>query len=304
MQEFLNEPTSLTLLECFIAENDWMETVDLSTLLETSGPVVEETKPAKSGRLLEELLTNPIKIKSSPTVSESLQLDTFNSESSSSLNEQLNEQNTHVTDIISFGTSDDGVDALLLQQQLQELYEAAVSTSDMDTCDNTSGEISLISESTEESLLESSNEFIGSPLSSEDIDSILSGSGPSSPSDSIENDPDYRPSIEKSSKKSKKSRTSKTSSSNSKSRPTPYEKPVVEKIDKKERKRIQNRNAAIRYREKKRAQKGSIHTEEEDLAIRNKELKTKVEHLNNEIKYMKNLLVEVCQARGLKIEFK
>lgn len=299
---FLKTENTNFIIVFLISENNWMETVDLSSLI--SGPVKEAVEPVKSGRLLEELLTKPINIKSSPTVSASVQLDTIKSSSDTISKVQSTDLSLSLN-----SSNDDGLEALFLQQQLQELYDATISSGDMDIGElSTSSEISLISEDTEESLLDGSDEFIGSPLSSEDIDSILSSSGPSSPSDSIhitENDPDYSPySPEiKSDKKSKKGRSSKASKSSTKSRTTPYE---VEggKLDKKERKRIQNRNAAIRYREKKRAQKGDIHTEEEDLSSKNKELKTKVEHLTNEIKYMKSLIVEVCQARGLKISFK
>lgn len=297
------------LAEGCLEDNLWMETTDLSSLLEVTSPAVEpETKPKL---LLEELLTNPITIKSSPTVSDTVQDNTTESKHDSVI-----ECNSSISSNPLEELNPD-FDTALLQQQLQELYDATISTNDdMDTSET----FSLLSGIAENTLLDSSNdliesldtssisnEFIGSPLSSEDIDSILSNSDPPSPNDSLHSDPDYEPDYESVNKKSK--RTSKRKTTTKKTRATPYDKTeeviqITDKMDKKERKRIQNRNAAIRYREKKREQKGTISEEETLLMSKNKELKSKVDHLTNEISYMKNLLIEVCEAKGLKINFK
>jgi hypothetical protein len=243
--------------------------------------------PTGGSRLLEELLTNPIKIKSSPTVARIVQFDSKSENDTSSVHIKIPETDNQSSILEQAINEIDGLDALFLQQQLHDIYDASIASTDTIANENTSSEISLI---------DGNNEFlIASPLSSEDIDSILSGSEPASPSSSSQDDPDYIPSISP----EKRSKSSKAS----KSRASPYDKPI-EKVDRKERKRIQNRNAAIRYREKKRAERGTIHSEEDILQDKNKELKTKVEHLSNEINYMKTLLKEVCEARGLKIQFK
>ncbi|XP_076072404.1 uncharacterized protein LOC143044339 [Mytilus galloprovincialis] len=299
-----------------LEENNWMETVDLSCLLGDNNSLLseQETIPhtIKSGRLLEELLTQPIKIKSSPTVPKNTQYDAVKVIKNNSVENELINNATEVSsqklDIsIKSGSileeamgEIDGLDTLYLQQQLQELYDSSISHCDSSISDGaTSNEVSLLDSSSSSIMDVSMNEFIASPLSSEDIDSILSSPEPASPASSIQEDPDYVPYISDSSTNKK----SKKSPKEGKSKPKPYDKPV-EKLDKKERKRIQNRNAAIRYREKKRQERGTIHTDEDVLSDKNKELKTKVEQLVNEISYMKNLLTEVCQARGLKIQFK
>ncbi|XP_052067927.1 uncharacterized protein LOC127707439 [Mytilus californianus] len=298
-----------------LEENNWMETVDLSCLLGDNSLLSEqETIPntTKSGRLLEELLTQPIKIKSSPTVPKNMQYDAVKVIQNDSVKNELVYNPTEVLNqkldhsiksgsILEEAMEEiDGINTLILQQQLQELYDSNISHCDTSISDGaTSNEVSLLDSSNSSLMDVTMNEFIASPLSSEDIDNILSSPEPASPSSSIQEDPDYVPyisdgSTNKKSKKSQKEGRSKTK---------PYDKPV-EKLDKKERKRIQNRNAAIRYREKKRQERGTIHSDEDVLSDKNKELKTKVEQLVNEISYMKNLLTEVCQARGLKIQFK
>ncbi|XP_067128582.1 cyclic AMP-dependent transcription factor ATF-4 [Centruroides vittatus] len=59
-----------------------------------------------------------------------------------------------------------------------------------------------------------------------------------------------------------------------------------------ERKRKQNKDAATRYRQKKRKESMAIKTEETVLAERNQELKSRVQQLSNEISYLKGLLKE------------
>jgi len=70
-------------------------------------------------------------------------------------------------------------------------------------------------------------------------------------------------------------------------------------VDKKSRKRDQNKVAATRYREKKRAESMAVQSEEDILVERNKELKEQVESLAREIKYMKELMVDVYKAKGI-----
>ncbi|XP_013775295.1 uncharacterized protein LOC106460154 [Limulus polyphemus] len=67
----------------------------------------------------------------------------------------------------------------------------------------------------------------------------------------------------------------------------------------KERKKRQNKEAATRYREKKRAESMVLVDEEASLKKQNQELKEKVQQLSNEISYLKGLM-ELFKARYLK----
>jgi len=99
-------------------------------------------------------------------------------------------------------------------------------------------------------------------------------------------------------------------------RAKPYEKPdlltkdtkdghhtvkELKSMERKLRKKQQNKDAATRYRNKKKAESHGINEECEVLETRNTELKDKVDTMTREIKYLKNLLVEVYQAKGLVI---
>jgi hypothetical protein len=64
-------------------------------------------------------------------------------------------------------------------------------------------------------------------------------------------------------------------------------------VEKKQRKKEQNKTAALRYRQKKRSEQGSVTTECEDLEKRNTELKTKVSDMMKEIAYLKGLIDEI-----------
>lgn len=63
--------------------------------------------------------------------------------------------------------------------------------------------------------------------------------------------------------------------------------------DKKERKKLQNVEAARRYRDKKKAEQSGAEVEEQALAARNKILKTEVSDLEAEVKTLKKLMVEL-----------
>lgn len=63
-------------------------------------------------------------------------------------------------------------------------------------------------------------------------------------------------------------------------------------VKRKERKRVQNKDAATRYRQKRRKETQAVVEEELALETRNKELTNKVEALSNEISYLKGLLKE------------
>jgi len=76
---------------------------------------------------------------------------------------------------------------------------------------------------------------------------------------------------------------------------------IMEQLDKKDRKKLQNKNAAIRYRMKKKEEALDIVGEEQQLEDVNTQLKTKVDDLQREIKYMKSLMEDVCRAKGIAI---
>ncbi|XP_035795832.1 probable basic-leucine zipper transcription factor K isoform X2 [Anopheles albimanus] len=69
--------------------------------------------------------------------------------------------------------------------------------------------------------------------------------------------------------------------------------------EKKSRKKEQNKNAATRYRQKKKAEIEEILIEESKLQERNDELKSKSADLSREVRYLKKLMRELFQARGL-----
>jgi hypothetical protein len=76
--------------------------------------------------------------------------------------------------------------------------------------------------------------------------------------------------------------------------------PQLKNVDKKDRKKIQNKCAASRYRQKKKEEHETIDQESERLEKRNKVLKDKVETITNEIQYLKQLMKDVLQAKRLK----
>jgi cyclic AMP-dependent transcription factor ATF-4 len=77
----------------------------------------------------------------------------------------------------------------------------------------------------------------------------------------------------------------------------PYSRPVIE--EKRLRKKEQNKNAATRYRQKKKAEVEEIQSEEKGLEEKNTELQLKVSDLSREIKYLKGLMRDLFRARGL-----
>jgi len=69
---------------------------------------------------------------------------------------------------------------------------------------------------------------------------------------------------------------------------------IAPPVEKKVRKKEQNKTAALRYRHKKRDEQGTVLTEYEVLEKRNIELKTKVTEMTKEIDYLKGLIEEIC----------
>jgi len=70
-------------------------------------------------------------------------------------------------------------------------------------------------------------------------------------------------------------------------------KPYVVTASRREKKKEQNKSAALRYRQKKRQEKGVVLTEVEKLELRNSELKERLDDLNREIGYLRGLLDEI-----------
>uniref|UniRef100_M3YPM9 Cyclic AMP-dependent transcription factor ATF-4 n=1 Tax=Mustela putorius furo TaxID=9669 RepID=M3YPM9_MUSPF len=91
-------------------------------------------------------------------------------------------------------------------------------------------------------------------------------------------------------------------------RPKPYDPPgektaakvKVEKLDKKLKKMEQNKTAATRYRQKKRAEQEALTGECKELEKKNEALKERAESLAKEIQYLKDLIQEVRKAREKK----
>lgn len=69
--------------------------------------------------------------------------------------------------------------------------------------------------------------------------------------------------------------------------------------DKKYRKKEQNKNAANKYRQKKKAEVGIILKEEKQLENKNFDLTNKLADVKREIKYIKNLMRELYRAKGV-----
>jgi hypothetical protein len=93
---------------------------------------------------LEELLTNPIKIKSSPTVARIVQFDSKSENDTSSVHIKIPETDNQSSILEQAINEIDGLDALFLQQQLHDIYDASIASTDTIANENTSSEISLI----------------------------------------------------------------------------------------------------------------------------------------------------------------
>ncbi|XP_075702242.1 cyclic AMP-dependent transcription factor ATF-5 [Rhinoderma darwinii] len=94
-------------------------------------------------------------------------------------------------------------------------------------------------------------------------------------------------------------------------RPSPYDRPTTSaascstshqpKGDRKQKKRDQNKTAALRYRQRKRAEYDQLDEECQILEVRNRELKEKSDSIEREIQYVKDLLIEVYKARSQRL---
>lgn len=75
-------------------------------------------------------------------------------------------------------------------------------------------------------------------------------------------------------------------------------------LDRRLRKKQQNKDAATRYRVKKRAEADMVNGEVDELETRNTELKDTVAQMTGEIQYLKNLLAEVYKVKELKLKIR
>ena len=74
-------------------------------------------------------------------------------------------------------------------------------------------------------------------------------------------------------------------------------KPKVRTPEQKQRKRLQNRNAATRYRTKKRSELEDLNAKCHELEGENLKLREKVENKQQEIQYLKNLIIDVFSKK-------
>lgn len=73
------------------------------------------------------------------------------------------------------------------------------------------------------------------------------------------------------------------------------------KGDRRQKKRDQNKTAALRYRQRKRAEHEALGDECQTLEAQNRELREKAESIEREIQYVKDLLIEVYKARSQRL---
>lgn len=73
----------------------------------------------------------------------------------------------------------------------------------------------------------------------------------------------------------------------------------VDKSSRRERKRLQNKDAATRYRQKKKQEFGKVGEELATLTATNVSLQSEAQRITNEISYLKGLMRELFRAKGL-----
>jgi len=139
-----------------------------------------------------------------------------------------------------------------------------------------------------------------SPVSIEDVECLLS-SGPLSPSGSLSADSDSSFSVASSDVSDVRSDgCGSVGRQRDREVGCPYKNKSGRRetkiLDKKLRKKQQNKDAALRYRLKKKAESITMEEDLQGLEGRNKELKDSVEQMTREIQYLKDLMAEVYKA--------
>ncbi|KAL5018950.1 hypothetical protein ScPMuIL_004672 [Solemya velum] len=244
-------------------EDEWMERVDMTSFLDMdkqnatehvkpepiSPPKVkEETNPKPCRlRLLQELLLQgvPQKTPASPEAQVAPDIDVLDSltEKSSLV---LSRDHEIAPEICFDSYSADPVSLSDHNSVIIESWNREGSLSSVSSGFSSFESSSHTTNASTQSNISSDymDDGLTQPLSSDDMESILSGSAPSSP---CSDDPEYLPDLVENSK-----RTSR------KSRQTPYSRGGGECLSRKEKKKLQNKNAAIRYRQKKKAESESV----------------------------------------------
>lgn len=130
---------------------------------------------------------------------------------------------------------------------------------------------------------------------SDDASSSVSFLSPRS-FDTAEFDEEWTPSVDKKRVLKRSSSRSQSKASEPKREKRGYGRPLHEK---KARKKEQNKNAATRYRQKKKEQLKVVLTEEEILLQVHNKLQTKHDDVKREIRYLKQLMKEILIAKGV-----
>ena len=144
-----------------------------------------------------------------------------------------------------------------------------------------------------------------SPVSVDDLESLLSESGPSTSntaaSSPLHGDHDDAFNTILMDLMSEGQASSAGPLKKSKGRKkTPYgstKKDYDKSLDRKQRKKQQNKDAALRYRYKKRSEQDILNSEADELESKNKVLREKVDSMTREIQYLKDLMAEVHKAK-------
>merc|ERR1711899_577635 len=157
-----------------------------------------------------------------------------------------------------------------------------------------------------QSLIEELEEFFGSPTNIESeqgsrgLDLVtktsVAAKSPNSNFYASDTDPEWVPSPCSSVSPSSPLRTIATESRTLKKKyqrkkpPTPPTGPYP--VEKRERKKAQNRTAAFRYREKKKGEQNTVEDELELLALKNTELRAQLTKMETEAKFLKKMMTE------------
>jgi len=329
------QPQGATLKQETFSNDDflsaeWMESSDLGSFLDALGDHHDRLLPLESSLLELNPLTTPEDSMLKESVGSILQ---FQSQSVSTLKTEI-EGRTELSTGFEFENlsppdSPEQVAPVIKLEPVGSTAgnmtvvtpESLLGGSELVSEDFTFTDLDFISfEGNTIGSLTNNEDLLGSPLSVDDVESTISFSGPSSPEPSqssiIESSPElykvistssidssqrFSPYSRSGSKQTARKSQPKTSrKTRAPAQPVP-DHVIMEHLDKKDRKKLQNKNAAIRYRMKKKEEAQDIKSDEQVLEEINLKLKTKVEDLQREIKYMKNLMEDVCKAKGIKL---
>lgn len=149
----------------------------------------------------------------------------------------------------------------------------------------------------EDPLLTPSTSYCSVP-SPEDVKPELPLCGSPDPGEDDPMDADFKPENNGSDSESGPDAASLSTSSRGRKR-TVRRRRKVDKSSRKDRKRLQNKDAATRYRQKKKQQFSIVEQELEELKTTNVSLQSEAQRVQNEISYLKGLMRELFRAKGL-----